>query len=416
VPIITCVEQRTERIDEDTYHLLSSSVAFRELVQRGVVSLVTTRDVPYGIRGGHFVGQSLLGAGLQFQVKEKVPGALQDLLEWSIPADLREVRVAAPLSVARTDILMERFASKLATALTDYLRRGRYKEYATHEIVGSAVRGRVDLRRTIALRSRGRFGRVATDHQELTADVTANRLLGLALHVVEASFRWSDRGRHQLDQARYYAPLFEDVAVMNAADLDWDGRAAAFQEALEEPRLSDDLKRALLFARAIVLSLGPWPVAEWEYEAPSSWFINLYTLFEEAVRQVLTETVQGRYAVMPGRQFGRFVLQGEELYKANPDLVVLDGDAPVLVGDCKYKDLAGDSEEAGLPAQADIYQLLIHCQALGCRRGVLIYPNATPSITSLGSSSHGVKVELCLVRPSLLPQDLSELLPLPVPG
>src|SRR3972149_4231273 len=124
-------------------------------------------------------------AGLQFQVKEKVPGALQDLLEWSIPADLREVRVAAPLSVARTDILMERFASKLATALTDYLRRGRDKENATHEIVGGPVRGRVDLRRTIALRSRGRFGRVATDHQELTADVTPNRLLGLALHVVE---------------------------------------------------------------------------------------------------------------------------------------------------------------------------------------------------------------------------------------
>lgn len=53
---------------------------------------------------------------------------------------------------------------------------------------------------------------------------------------------------------------------------------------------------------------------------------------------------------------------------AKPDLVLFDGDAVVHVADAKYK-----VNRDGLGREADYYQILSYCIALGVRDGTLIY-------------------------------------------
>jgi 5-methylcytosine-specific restriction endonuclease McrBC regulatory subunit McrC len=152
-----------------------------------------------------------------------------------------------------------------------------------------------------------------------------------------------------------------------------------------------------------VLHLGPWFEENWEQGPPTSFFLNLQTLFEDAVRQIVNEECAER--VTKGVELKRPLL--EELpgrYLVDPDVVVSAPGAIRLVMDCKYKDVEG------LPAQPDVYQLSAHATALDCWRALLVYPGSDVAVRILGITRNGLEVRWATVRVHDLRKDLRTVL------
>src|SRR5690349_13772366 len=91
---IQLTERSTIAIDPADYQSLEQSTSFSELIEAGVISLVRSRNSPYGLRAANQVGGAILEGGIRVTVLEKVDGALRALLKWSLPEDVREVPAA----------------------------------------------------------------------------------------------------------------------------------------------------------------------------------------------------------------------------------------------------------------------------------------------------------------------------------
>jgi len=67
--------------------------------------------------------------------------------------------------------------------------------------------------------------------------------------------------------------------------------------------MTDELQKALAYARALLLHLGAWSADDKVFTVPDSFFFNLETLFQDAVTQVLRE-VFAPIQTSVGREFG----------------------------------------------------------------------------------------------------------------
>lgn len=395
-------EQRTRSVSAELYRELESSAAVQDLIEAGVVSLVRSRANPYAVRAGAYVGQAIVGDGHRLVVREKASGALEHLLHWSVPEEWREVDIPGAVARSHGGPVLETFAERFLTHLSEYLRDGRVKEYQAKQMDMGLPRGRIDVVKTARLRSRAARSRVAFCKPVLTADILPNQLLALALESIDCYYRLDGGFARVLDRARYYAPAFADVGLLGFRDGDWTARAVAFARAFDDARVGGELRRALEYARALLLHLGPWLGDDWEEGPPVSFFLNLQTLFEDAVRQVATDITTER--VSKGDALGHALFpELPDHYIVEPDLVIGEAET-TLVADCKYKELKG------YPDHSDIYQLTVHAAALDCCTAVLIYPGESAEMDLLGTSNLGVKVCWATVRLNALEQDMRELL------
>lgn len=398
----TITERSTQPLTRDLYRRLEASEDFWELVARGVVSLVRSRDIPWGLRAAAFVGQATMEGNLRFVIEEKTPGALRALLRWAVPEDLRDAAVPSP--VAQDSPLLDTFAREFVANMGYYLRHGRIKAYRREHEQSGCLRGRIDVKASVAMLARGKRGRLAYSRPRLTADILPNRLLALALQAVERLFGDDEDARDTVSVARVYAPLFEDVRWSPITRLPWSAKAAAFERVMTDSTISGDLRKALAYARALVLHLGAWPLEEESFRVPRSYFLNLETLFEEAVRQVARE-VCAPFAVTRGTDLGRPLFKDlRDRYVADPDFVVARRLDDLIVGDCKYKQMDGH------PAHSDVYQLAAHCSAMGSLVGVLVYPGEACSTNFLGTALTGTRVFWATVRPAALREDVAQVL------
>lgn len=394
-------ERSTVPLSEGDYRALEQSDVVLELVGLGVLSLVRSRATPFGVRAGSLVGESVITSGRRLVVREKVPGSLHALLRWAVPHDFRTA--PAPAFVDADSPVLEVFAARFLDLLARHLQRGRIKEYGRFREQSSRPRGRIDLRRTIHLRSRGIATRVDHRRTVLHADILLNQLLALGLHAVESYVTVAGASAALTTRARSFAALFDDVDVLGMQRQPRGSKSRAFESALSDSRATGDISDALSYARALVLNLGAWPLTE-EHLVPESYFLNLETLFEDAVRQVATEALI-HVSVSRGSQLERpLFVDRDAVYVADPDIVMSWPDARPVVADCKYKDLQG------LPDHGDVYQLVAHAQAFGSTTAALVYPGTDYAIQSLGTTVGGVAVSWATVRVSHLDQDVALLM------
>ena len=399
VKTITATERSTEPLSRAQYAQLEESDAFIKLLDDGIVTLLRSRDVPFGIRASSSVGQAVLEDGTRFAIQEKSPGALRALLGWSLPEDLRVVEV--PSTVSATGPVLEIYARQFLIHLGYYLRHGRIKKYRSELQISSSPRGRLAIVETVGLFARGIRGKVAHYQVNLTADILLNRLLALAIREVERVIQSQSGDPEMLGFARMYAPLFQDVRAHEIETWDWKSKAKAFHAVETSLTMRDELQRALAYARALLLHLGAWPEEDEGFKVPDSFFLNLETLFQDAVTQVLKEIL------VPLRVWDGVALECplfEELknrYIANPDFVIDGNSYSILVGDCKYKELES------YPAHSDVYQLVSHCTALNATTALLVYPGNVFTFTELGKTQSGVRVHYSTVRTNELRVDLS---------
>lgn len=395
--LVEIVESRVNPVSAAVFRRLEASAHFWELVNTGVVSLVRSRDTPYGVRASAQVGHAVLASNLHLVVKEKSPGSLHALLDWSLPEDIREAE--APSPIASDSPVLQAFANRFLDHLGNYLRHGRTKEYVLRNEASLFPHGRVDVRGTARLLSRGKRGVLSYWRTELTADTLPNRLLALGIIAVDVYGSVFPDGGKVRDVARVYAPLFEDVDRYDLLRAALHRKAEAFDRALTDQRAAADLRRALEYARALVLHLGAWPETPSE-QLPRAFFLNLELLFQDAVYEVVREHLSG-VPVAKGRTLKQPIFSDlPQRYVADPDLVVGVPPEVGLVADCKYK------EFRSWPDHSDVYQVLAHCAALGCNEGLLIYPGETCDMGRLGRSNSGVALGWATVRPRNLREDL----------
>ncbi|MFE2104989.1 McrC family protein [Kitasatospora sp. NPDC059463] len=260
------------------------------------------------------------------------------------------------------------------------LRQGLIQGYRTIEDTALVVRGRIREADQI----RRRFGAaipVELRYDEFTADTPENQILRAA---VERLLRLpgvpplvSRRLLHHKARLADVSPLVRGVPL----------------PAWRATRLNARYHQALHLARAVLRDSSV------EHRAGdlriSCFLFDMNRLFEDFVTVALREALTSRH---PG---GRTVLQARHhLDEANtirirPDLVLYGpDDLPRAVVDAKYKAEKPD----GFP-EADLYQMLAYCTALGLGEGHLVYakgnaPHAVHQVRGSGIVLHQYALDL----------------------
>jgi 5-methylcytosine-specific restriction enzyme subunit McrC len=98
----------------------------------------------------------------------------------------------------------------------------------------------------------------------------------------------------------------------------------------------------------------------------SGFLFDMAKIFEDFVGVALREAMAPRGGRV-SLQYPTY-LDGGSLVPMRPDIVWLHGSRALAVADAKYK-----AEKPSGPPQADLYQMLAYCTALGLQRGHLIY-------------------------------------------
>jgi 5-methylcytosine-specific restriction endonuclease McrBC regulatory subunit McrC len=400
VATIDVRERSTQSVTRAQFELMERNEAFWKLVEAGVVTLVRSRETPFGLRANALVGDALIDQNTKLRINEKTDGALKSLLLWSLPEDLRSVAITSP--IASNGTILSIFAARFLEMLAAYLQKGRQKLYVRNWERSSLPRGRLDIAATIRLRARGNLTQVAQHRFVLSGDVLANQLLAAAVHEAEALLRSDSRNSEVLAAARLYSPILADVDAFRILRSTQRARADLFERALSEGRGFAELHNALLFARPLVLHSGIWASAV-EGSVPDAYFLSLESLFEDAVRTVVRGLTSSQYKVVKGASLRPALFRAlPERYIADPDIVFVSDQFKTVVADCKYKDLEST------PSHSDVYQLLSHCTCLASNTGVLIYPGEISSCNKLGTTVGSVDVWCITARPTHLSEDLQQ--------
>ncbi|WP_411340688.1 hypothetical protein V6U71_01615 [Sphingopyxis sp. J-6] len=399
---ITLRERSSIEIGEDVYRALENSSDFWKLVDEGIFVLLRSKGKSFGLRANAYVGQFSAGDDLHVHVIEKVQGSVAGLLRLSAPDDLRSI-LSESLH-GQDELLLPEYAKHLTRAVGRYISHGRVKAYVSETKQHSRPVGRIDLRASLTLSARGSKGKLVCTQQVLSADLPSNQIIGLSLAFAEALLSADPKYLELLGLCRSYARLFEDVDWRGVNRKNATSRDRLFAAAFSEVRKGTDLYVALGYARALILHLGSWAADDASIRTPHSYFLNLESLFENAVRAEMEET-HGKRRVKKGSELNTPLLSKiPNRYIVDPDVVIIGEEITVI--DCKYKDISD------YPSHSDLYQLEAHAQALEARMAILVYPGDVPRNRSLGTTRSGVNIQVAQVRPQRISTDLEALFPL----
>lgn len=400
-------ERGAKDIDAATWRDLADDPETLHLIQRKIFSASIVAADRVRLHAACHVGRATL-AGLEFEITEKIPGALAALLSFATHESFRVEKTPSPAS----DLghLFELLAEQFVDSVYRYVSRGRQRTYATYRSTGSIVSGRLRIAETIRLRARGQAHRVAFERPFLSGVTNLNRVLAAALREINrlaSAVKLSDR---LLARSRGLSVLFSDCRDTELLF----GRAAVFAALAERLEADPSHKQhadLLALARVILEHASFDPVKPTEKALPRSWFVNLEDLFEEAVRSVMRELAPVGWRVSkPARKEAPGIFHGGLNYRATPDLVIEDGTKAVLVGDVKYKDLddGADDGAGGVPGQPDVYQLLVHASAFKSPTCFLVYPSDRFEERRLGAAATGQTTTCFLVDVRELRRDLKK--------
>jgi 5-methylcytosine-specific restriction enzyme subunit McrC len=228
--------------------------------------------------------------------------------------------------------------------------RGLHRWYRKESDALIALRGRLDFPRVA--RRGGLALPVDCEFEEYTADILHNRALRAATLALRrlASLPLSTQRLlgHQLRRFDEVGGAWEDPHSIDRIIFN---------------RLDRHYEPALQLA---ALVLGRSGIVDMSGDRSASTFlIDMNRVFEAFVEAKLREALSPDPSV--SGQFETW-LDCEGKVPIKPDLVFKHGGQDVFVADAKYKLLGSEHGK-----QADLYQLLAYCEALGLSEGALIY-------------------------------------------
>lgn len=270
------------------------------------------------------------------------------------------------------DVITERdddmFAA-IAEALTRQAERalagGVHRGYVSVDEASRTVRGRIRMSDQ-ALRHFGSMYPIEVTYDDFSPDVAENRILLTALRAVTRIPR-----------------LRRDVQTrITGLEVALDGvRPLERGETIPRwvpTRLNERYHGALHLAELVLKhqSLRPGPAAR--YDA-AGFVVDMAKVFEDFVGTALREALASHPGVVTTQYKTRLdeALPGISPVTLIPDVVLtLDG-RPLMVADAKYKAASPD----GQYPNADKYQMLAYCTALGLKRAWLVYAQGGEPLT-----------------------------------
>ncbi|MFI8419450.1 McrC family protein [Streptomyces sp. NPDC085479] len=297
------------------------------------------------------VGGPGLGSPVTVRITPKVPIArLFFLLGYSL--DPRGGWRDGQVDVAEHRDLLPALAHAVERQIDRALRQGLLQGYRETEESALVVRGRI--RETDQIRRR--FGAplpVEVTYDEFTTDIAENRILRTA---VERLLRLPAVPRDVRRRLLHHRLRLADVTPIVRGQLlpGW-----------QPSRLNARYQHALHLARAVLDDASP-------EHAPGGlridgYLFNMNKLFEDFVTVALRESLRG--TDLGCRLQDSHHLDEAAAIRMKPDFVLYQPDStPLAVADAKYKAEKRD----GYP-DADLYQMLAYCTALGLPEGHLVY-------------------------------------------
>ena len=387
---------------------LTAAPEFWTLVERGIITLERPTPREAILRGGCFVGRANIGEEIAIELGEKVPGSIRSLLSYASRAHFRIHNL--PSQATTIGPLISLLAEQFTDAVSRYLSRGREFSYRRERRVGVLIGGKIDITGTVKLRARGLRHLAQFEKNAVTFDVPTNRVILTALWELERINRLVPLQSETLARARSLATLFSDC---RSSQVLFGARAGLITLALlrEAAAFADPLLRDIMSLASILLSHESFEHAKASGRAsPRSWFLNLESLFETAVRNALSAQIGKTGTVRNGRNIpAPIFLSSASHYRANPDFVIELNVGTCAIGDAKFK----------VPAQqadpGDIYQLLTHAAAFEAKEAFLVYPHDAFGVIDLGCSRTGTHVRLFTVDIRTLDLSMARLLPFLIP-
>jgi 5-methylcytosine-specific restriction endonuclease McrBC regulatory subunit McrC len=386
IPRVVVPERGRVALGRAEWTALRHSPTFWRLVDDGVVSVTTRPDEGAVLNGAHLVGRALCDATV-LECTEKIPGALLSLAAAALDAlSVKDIPAPAtelgPLMV----LLVRRFVDAVRTYVSD----GRNWTYVTQRRVSALIGGRLHVPSTVRLRAQGLRHVVAFDRFAIDHATETNQVIFAGLREVETLSRLLPIDAAILADARAMSLFFDDCRLPQML---FGTRASLASRAQRLADRGDEgAPRHLLQLAALLLGHHSFDAGAPLTEAatPVSWFVNLETLFEQAVRRTLTQHVSLPARVFKGGSTGRAVFPDKSILKVDPDLVIqtITG---CVVGDVKYKDWNASA------TPPDIYQLLVHARTFAAHAAFLVYPSDAFKQVPLGTATTGARTWLFAV-------------------
>jgi 5-methylcytosine-specific restriction enzyme subunit McrC len=362
-----------------THRLAPQDVAFLLAEHRTHVELL-----PAGRRGYYrltpkgYVG-TIVCPDCRLLIRPKVPlENLFSLLDPTAPMPILEDQITPLPGVAGLDFL----ASRLAELLQERAAAGLHRAYQEYADRGPFLQGQVDLPAQL----RGGHGQKDQLHcrfEEFTADIPCNQIPKASAELVMRSALLGNAVRAKLGRA---LGSFAAVSPIPVERTD-------FSEVLLD-RLTEAYRPLLDLCRLLVESLGPGERSG--STACPSFLLDMEEVFERYVTAGVVRGCAGS---------SRVTVSAQPPYVANqpaddlpdihlrPDFTLVAGGQPFLVGDIKWKRLAGSPL-----VTTDLYQVITYCTALGIKDGVLIYPGRRDRVWKYALARAPLTIEIRSLR------------------
>jgi 5-methylcytosine-specific restriction enzyme subunit McrC len=232
------------------------------------------------------------------------------------------------------------------------LRQGLLQGYRTVDESSPVLRGR--LREADQMhRHRGQPWPLEIRHDEFTVDIPENRILRTAIERMRRVPRIDTAARRRL---RHLAARLSDASLLprgSPVPTWWPSRL--------NTRYQPALRLAELVLRTTSIEYGEGGTAV------NGLLLDMPKVFEDFLTTALREQLEASYGGRVRSQLVRH-LDVAGRVEIIPDIVWQRHRRVAAVVDAKYK----SETPAGYP-NADLYQLLAYCTALGLRRGHLVY-------------------------------------------
>jgi len=256
-----------------------------------------------------------------------------------------------PAEFATAPDLLDAIAAGFSLHALRAVERGLLRGYVHVEERSSAVRGRIRFGDQIS-RSASLPLPVEISYDDYTADVVENRILKSAAAVLLRLPRLPALARRRLLGLR---ALLDEVAYLERPH---EVRMPLMTRLNERYRPALRLAELILRASSLDAARGKL--------ASVAFVFDLNRVFEDFLSTALREALQPRGGEV--RLQATDSLDDDRRLPIRPDVVWFHGGRPRAVVDAKHKAL----RPAGMP-NADAYQMLAYCTALGLPRGYLVY-------------------------------------------
>jgi hypothetical protein len=382
---------------------LASAEAFWKLVQTGIITAETCKAGGWNLKGSCYVGRALLGDVL-LEVHEKFSGSFEKLLSLGPARAPLVAKASAPVTPdpLSTPLLISLFIRAAKT----YLSGLKLTRYVARDDQGTLASGRLDIRRTVQLRAKGMMHQVAFTRTVLSADLPINQAVYAALREIEFIARVTPVASQDLASARALS-----TSLSECLPSVWKARKGSIQdkaiEAAGHAGLHPVIRDVTSLAVAVLDSAGFGGATSWTRTVERSWFVNLETQFEDAVRAEIKRQMAPEFSVTGPIRRPALFDPDPGRYAANPDIVVTTDGSTAAIGDAKYK------EFAGWPSAGDVHELLSHAAAYKSPKAFFVFPHEEEFIcNSLGRGATGCEVWAFGVTFDRFQEDLAQVLSL----